>query len=113
MQIRRNPSGLFVIIAAMKYYVWTEGCQMNVADTQRVSSGLENLGYKATARPEDASVIVLNTCAVRQVAEDKAYGRLSFTGSIEKSQSQPGHQSDGLSGGYAYPGKIAQTFSVC
>lgn len=50
---------------------------MNVADSQRVSSALEHLGYHATSRPEKADVIVLNTCVVRQSAEDKAHGRLS------------------------------------
>jgi tRNA-2-methylthio-N6-dimethylallyladenosine synthase len=49
---------------------------MNVADSQRVGSALEHLGYQATLRPEEADVIVLNTCVVRQSAEDKAYGRL-------------------------------------
>ncbi len=60
-----------------KYHVWTEGCQMNVADSQRVGAALEGLGYTFTAVPEDADVIVLNTCVVRQSAENKAYGRLS------------------------------------
>ncbi|HEY3344229.1 MAG TPA: tRNA (N6-isopentenyl adenosine(37)-C2)-methylthiotransferase MiaB [Anaerolineaceae bacterium] len=61
----------------MKYHIWTEGCQMNVADSQRVASALERLGYQSTALPEAADVIVLNTCVVRQSAEEKAYGRLS------------------------------------
>lgn len=50
---------------------------MNVADSQRVSSALEALGYRATRKAEQADVIVLNTCVVRQSAEDKAHGRLS------------------------------------
>lgn len=61
----------------MKYHIWTEGCQMNVADSQRVASALEKLGYAGTPRPEEADVIVLNTCVVRQSAEDKAFGRLN------------------------------------
>ena len=60
-----------------KYHVWTEGCQMNVADSQRVGSSLEHLGYSFTDKAEEADVIVLNTCVVRQSAEDKALGRLS------------------------------------
>jgi tRNA-2-methylthio-N6-dimethylallyladenosine synthase len=60
----------------MKYHIWTAGCQMNVADSQRVASALEGLGYKATRRAAEADVIVLNTCVVRQSAEDKAAGRL-------------------------------------
>ena len=50
---------------------------MNVADSQRVASALEKLGYLPTPRADDADVIVLNTCVVRQSAEDKAYGRLN------------------------------------
>lgn len=61
----------------MKYHIWTEGCQMNVADSLRVASALERLGYQMTPNAEEANVIVLNTCVVRQSAEDKAYGRLS------------------------------------
>lgn len=60
-----------------KYHIWTEGCQMNVADSQRVGSSLEHLGYTLTTKTEEADVIVLNTCVVRQSAEDKALGRLS------------------------------------
>jgi tRNA-2-methylthio-N6-dimethylallyladenosine synthase len=61
----------------MKYHIWTAGCQMNVADSQRVASSLEKLGYSSTPQAEAADVIVLNTCVVRQSAEDKAYGRLN------------------------------------
>ena len=61
----------------MKYHIWTEGCQMNVADSRRLASALEQMGYAPTKKPGDADVIVLNTCVVRQSAEDKAIGRLS------------------------------------
>jgi tRNA-2-methylthio-N6-dimethylallyladenosine synthase len=61
----------------MRYLVWTAGCQMNVADSQRVAAALERLGYSATDSPEQADVVVLNTCVVRQSAEDKAYGWLT------------------------------------
>jgi len=50
---------------------------MNVADSQRLAAALERLGYKFSEKAEDADVIVLNTCVVRQSAEDKATGRLS------------------------------------
>ncbi len=49
---------------------------MNVADSQRVGSALERLGYIFSPAAEEADVIILNTCVVRQSAEDKAYGRL-------------------------------------
>jgi len=50
---------------------------MNVADSRRVAAALEELNYQAATRAEDADVIVMNTCVVRQSAEDKAYGRLN------------------------------------
>ncbi len=61
----------------MHYHIWTIGCQMNVADSQRVAAGLERLGYKPSERARDADVIVLNTCVVRQQPEDKAVGRIN------------------------------------
>jgi len=66
-----------VIIGAMKYHIWTEGCQMNEADSDRVASALEHLGYSYSPVIEEADVIVLNTCVVRQSAEEKAIGRLT------------------------------------
>ncbi|MBN2003128.1 MAG: tRNA (N6-isopentenyl adenosine(37)-C2)-methylthiotransferase MiaB [Anaerolineae bacterium] len=59
------------------YHIWTIGCQMNVADSQRVAAGLERLGYSPAERAEDAEVILLNTCVVRQQPEDKAVGRIN------------------------------------
>jgi len=61
----------------MQYHLWTIGCQMNVADSQRVAAGLERLGYTPADRAEDADVIVLNTCVVRQQPEDKTVGRIN------------------------------------
>src|SRR5215813_15217510 len=49
---------------------------MNVADSQRLASELEKMGYRAAPDPEDADVLVVNTCVVRQGAEDKGVGRL-------------------------------------
>jgi tRNA-2-methylthio-N6-dimethylallyladenosine synthase len=60
----------------MKYHIWTAGCQMNVADSQRVGSELEKLGYHYTDSYREADIVVLNTCVVRQSAEDKAVGFL-------------------------------------
>jgi len=57
---------------------------MNVADSQRVGSSLEHLGYRFTEIIEEADVIVLNTCVVRQSAEDKAMGRLTSLSPLKK-----------------------------
>ncbi len=68
------------------YHIWTEGCQMNIADSQRVAIELERLGYRASKEAETADVIVLNTCVVRQQAEDKAIGRLSALKPVKMKQ---------------------------
>lgn len=72
----------------MLYHIWTEGCQMNVADSVRLSSTLEQLGYAPTGKIEKADVIVLNTCVVRQSAEDKAVGRLSSLKKVKQDNPQ-------------------------
>ena len=59
---------------------------MNVADSRRVSSALEGLNYQSTERAEDADVVVLNTCVVRQSAEDSAVGRISSLKNLKKSR---------------------------
>ncbi len=60
----------------MKYHIATFGCQMNEADSQRLASELESLGLQATAERDEADVLVLNTCVVRQSAEDRAHSYL-------------------------------------
>jgi tRNA-2-methylthio-N6-dimethylallyladenosine synthase len=59
-----------------KYHIWTIGCQMNVADSNHVAAELEKIGYGPTDDLDAADVVVLNTCVVRQSAEDKAIGKL-------------------------------------
>ena len=59
---------------------------MNVADSRRVASALESLDYRSTRRAEDADVVVLNTCVVRQSAEDSATGRISSLKSLKRSR---------------------------
>jgi tRNA-2-methylthio-N6-dimethylallyladenosine synthase len=60
-----------------KYHFWITGCQMNYADARQVANRLEQLGYRASSTVEDADVIILQTCTVRQQSEDKAIGRLN------------------------------------
>ncbi len=59
-----------------KYLIWTIGCQMNVADSTHVGAELEKLGIEPTDQLEQADIVVLNTCVVRQSAEDKVTGKL-------------------------------------
>jgi tRNA-2-methylthio-N6-dimethylallyladenosine synthase len=61
----------------MKYHLHVFGCQMNEADAQRVGSELEKIGLTYTDHARDADVVVLDTCVVRQSAEDKAYSYIT------------------------------------
>lgn len=58
------------------YHFWIVGCQMNYADARRVATQLEKIGYRATPNMQEADVVVLETCTVRQQSEDKAYNKL-------------------------------------
>ncbi len=70
----------------MKYHILNFGCQMNLADSQRLASELERLGHRAALDPEDADIYVVNTCVVRQSAEDKAMNRLMQLGQMKRQQ---------------------------
>ena len=70
------------------YHIWTIGCQMNVADSARLAAELEALGYQPAARLADADVVILNTCVVRQSAEDRAVGRLTSLKPLKKRKPQ-------------------------
>jgi tRNA-2-methylthio-N6-dimethylallyladenosine synthase len=59
-----------------RYFIETYGCQMNVHDSERMAGLLEAAGYQATHDERDADLIVVNTCSVRERAEDKLYTRL-------------------------------------
>ena len=62
---------------ANSYYIWTIGCQMNKADSERLAGALNGLGFRESASPKEAGVIVLNSCVVRQSAEDKVTGMIT------------------------------------
>jgi tRNA-2-methylthio-N6-dimethylallyladenosine synthase len=60
----------------MKYFIETYGCQMNAHDSERMAGLLEQAGYEAAAEAREADVVVVNTCSVRERAEEKLYTRL-------------------------------------
>ncbi|MHB8147475.1 MAG: tRNA (N6-isopentenyl adenosine(37)-C2)-methylthiotransferase MiaB [Vulcanimicrobiaceae bacterium] len=62
--------------AMAKIYIETFGCQMNEADSQYIADRAVSIGYEIATKPEDASVLLLNTCTVRDNAERRAYGRM-------------------------------------
>src|SRR5258705_5116889 len=73
---------------ARKYLIETFGCQMNVHDSERMAGLLEQAGYEATEDAVDADVVVINTCSVRERAEEKLYTRL---GELRQLAAEHGH----------------------
>lgn len=67
-----------------RYYLWTVGCQMNKADSEKLAAGFDRMGLKPTDRIERADIVVLNTCSVRQHAEDRAYSKLGRIRDLKK-----------------------------
>ena len=66
------------------FYIWTMGCQMNKADSERLGSALEQLGLNSVAKANDADLVVFNPCVVRQGAEDKVANNLSLMRPLKK-----------------------------
>jgi tRNA-2-methylthio-N6-dimethylallyladenosine synthase len=69
------------------YFVWTIGCQMNKAESQQIAGYLSAAGYKAASSLGAADLVVLNTCVVRQSAENKALGTLSLLKGLKNERS--------------------------
>ncbi|MFC7492708.1 MULTISPECIES: tRNA (N6-isopentenyl adenosine(37)-C2)-methylthiotransferase MiaB [unclassified Nocardioides] len=77
-------------MSARTYEVRTYGCQMNVHDSERLSGLLEDAGYLAAPEGEQADVVVFNTCAVRENADNKLYGNLGHLAPVKAAR--PGMQ---------------------
>ena len=71
-----------------QYYVWTIGCQMNKAESERIAGYLDAAGYRAVRSFAEADVIVLNTCVVRQSAEDRVLGTLALLKGLKERHPQ-------------------------
>jgi tRNA-2-methylthio-N6-dimethylallyladenosine synthase len=69
---------------AKSFYIWTVGCQMNVADSNYVAEALRQRGYVEAEEIEQADVVVLNSCVVRQSAEDRIIGKLGEVARLKK-----------------------------
>jgi tRNA-2-methylthio-N6-dimethylallyladenosine synthase len=68
-----------------KVYIETMGCQMNKSDSERMYGMLSNFGYEETNEPKDADLLMVNTCSIRQLSEDKAYSLIGTWGKWKKS----------------------------
>lgn len=62
----------------MRFFIETYGCQMNLSDSFEVKKILENTGLEEAKKEEDADIIIINTCSVRNTAEERVFGRLGF-----------------------------------
>jgi tRNA-2-methylthio-N6-dimethylallyladenosine synthase len=67
-----------------RFHIWTIGCQMNEADSAKVAAMLQEVGYAPTDSEQNADVIVLNSCVVRQAAEDKVAGKLGALARVKR-----------------------------
>ncbi|WP_439033082.1 tRNA (N6-isopentenyl adenosine(37)-C2)-methylthiotransferase MiaB [Gordonia terrae] len=76
--------------AARRYQVRTYGCQMNVHDSERIAGLLEDAGYVRAAEGDDPDLVVFNTCAIRENADNKLYGNLSHLAPVKSDR--PGMQ---------------------
>jgi len=62
----------------LRYFIWTIGCQMNKAESQQIAGYLDSLGHQAATSFSNADLVILNTCVVRQSAENKVIGTLGL-----------------------------------
>ncbi len=66
------------------YHIITYGCQMNENDSEKLAKMLTDLGYEATQDPRSAAILVMNTCSVRENADDKFFGNLGYMKNLKK-----------------------------
>src|SRR5213082_3860752 len=84
--IMARPAGLchYSALAMPKFFIKTYGCQMNERDSEQVAHSLLARGYQRAERETDADVVLLNTCSVRDMAEQKALGKMGMLGRMAK-----------------------------
>ncbi len=75
------PDRLSLFANGKKYFIRTYGCQANVVDSENIAGILEKIGFKRCQEPLESDIVILNTCAVRENAEDKVFGEV---GSLKK-----------------------------
>ena len=73
-----------------KLHIKTYGCQMNVYDSARMTDVLTPLGYQVTETPEDADMVILNTCHIREKAAEKVYSELGRLNRLKSSRREKG-----------------------
>ncbi|WP_135082116.1 tRNA (N6-isopentenyl adenosine(37)-C2)-methylthiotransferase MiaB [Terasakiella sp. SH-1] len=84
--------------ASKKLFIKTYGCQMNVYDSARMEDVLKPLGYEMTEGPEDANMVILNTCHIREKASEKVYSELGRLKNIKKKRDDENEMIIGVAG---------------
>src|ERR1043166_935300 len=69
-----------------KFFIKTYGCQMNERDSEQVAHSLVARGYEQVGHESDADVVLLNTCSVRDMADQKALGKMGMLGQLAKAR---------------------------
>ena len=105
------------------YIIHTYGCQMNVHESEKIAGILADMGYSECASPEDADVIVFNTCCVRENAEQHAFGNIGMLKKLKSKKpelviavcgcmTQQGKFSEKLLKSYPYVDMIIGTYNI-
>ena len=106
-----------------KAFVHTYGCQGNVSDSERIKGQLREMGYTFTDTPEDADLVLFNTCAVREHAEDRVFGNVGALKPIKEKKKdmvivlcgcmmQQKHVSERIKKSYPYVNLVFGTFAI-
>lgn len=66
------------------YYIFTYGCQMNVHESEKLAGMLEKMDYRATTMPENADIVIFNTCCIRDTAEKRIFGNIGDVKNLKK-----------------------------
>jgi tRNA-2-methylthio-N6-dimethylallyladenosine synthase len=74
-----------------KLFIRTYGCQMNVYDSARMADVLAPLGYEACSAPDDADMVIVNTCHIREKASEKVFSELGRLREHKDARAQRGH----------------------
>ena len=78
------PSDMVSVGKGKTYYIHTYGCQANERDGETLAGIFEMMGYTAAKEIEEADVILLNTCAIRENAEEKVFGKVGYVKNLKK-----------------------------
>ncbi len=126
---QKKYSGLVHTILASRYegspkaFVHTYGCQGNVSDSERIKGQLREMGYTFVSSPEEADLVLFNTCAVREHAEDRVFGNVGALKPIKEKKRdliivlcgcmmQQPHIAERIKKSYPYVNLVFGTFAI-